>query len=380
MDAGLLEPRHRALAAQIREAMLGLESTALASSDREVADQLGQLGFYRYLVPSRYGGANEGVEVRTICVLREEIAYRSARADSIFAVQGLGSHPVLLGGSDAQKQHLLPSLVDGSALCAFALTEPNAGSDVLALSCSADRRGGEYVLSGSKRFISNAGIATHYTLFARTGPGNKGISAFLVSHDAPGLTVKTDLELLSEHPIGELELRECRVPASALIGLEGQGLGLALGTLDVFRATVGAAAVGMARRALDEAVKYSQAREQFGAPLAKLQGVQFLLAESAAELEAAVLLVHRAAAVKDQGAERVGFESSVAKYFATEAAQRIIDRCLQIHGGNGLIKGSPMERLYRDIRGLRIYEGASEVQKVVIARHLLASAGMPTKP
>jgi len=380
MDAGLLEPRHRALAAQIREAMLGLESTALASSDREVADQLGQLGFYRYLVPSRYGGANEGVEVRTICVLREEIAYRSARADSIFAVQGLGSHPVLLGGSDAQKQHLLPSLVDGSALCAFALTEPNAGSDVLALSCSADRRGGEYVLSGSKRFISNAGIATHYTLFARTGPRNKGISAFLVSHDAPGLTVKTDLELLSEHPIGELELRECRVPATALIGSEGEGLGLALGTLDVFRATVGAAAVGMARRALDEAVKYSQAREQFGAPLAKLQGVQFLLAESAAELEAAVLLVHRAAAVKDQGAERVGFESSVAKYFATEAAQRIIDRCLQIHGGNGLIKGSPMERLYRDIRGLRIYEGASEVQKVVIARHLLASAGMPTKP
>ena len=366
MDAGLLEPRHRALAAQIREAMLGLEPTPLASSDREVADQLAQLGFYRYLVPSRYGGANEAVEVRSICVLREEIAYRSARADSIFAVQGLGSHPVLLGGSDAQKQHLLPSLVDGSALCAFALTEPNAGSDVLALSCSADRRGGEYLLSGSKRFISNAGIATHYTLFARTGPGNKGISAFLVSHDAPGLTVKTDLELLSEHPIGELELRECRVPATALI--------------DVLRATVGAAAVGMARRALDEAVKYSQAREQFGAPLAKLQGVQFLLAESAAELEAAVLLVHRAAAVKDQGAERVGFESSVAKYFATEAAQRIIDRCLQIHGGNGLIKGSPMERLYRDIRGLRIYEGASEVQKVVIARHLLASVGTPTKP
>jgi len=380
MDTGLLEPRHRALAAKIREAVLRLEPTALSSSDRELARQLAELGVYRYLVPSRYGGADEAVEVRTICVLREEIAYRSARADSIFGVQGLGSHPVLLGGSDAQKQHLLPALVDGDALCAFALTEPDAGSDVLALSCSAHRLGGEYVLSGTKRFISNAGIATHYALFARTGPGNKGISAFLVPHDAPGLTVKTDLEFLSEHPIGELELRECRVPTSALIGSEGQGLGLALGTLEIFRATVGAAAAGMAKRALDEALNYAQARQQFGAPLAKLQGVQFLLAESAAELEAAVLLVHRAAAARDQGAERVGFESSVAKYFATEAAQRIIDRCLQIHGGNGLIKGSPMERLYRDIRGLRIYEGASEVQKVVIARHLLNSAGTPSKP
>jgi len=380
MDTGLLESRHRALAAEIRQAMLGLEPMALASSDQVLARQLAQIGVYRHLVPSRYGGANQTVEVRAICVLREEIAYRSARADSIFAVQGLGSHPVLLGGSDAQKQHLLPSVLDGGALCAFALTEPNAGSDVLALSCSAHRRGGEYVLSGAKRFISNAGIATHYTLFARTGPGSKGISAFLVSHDAPGLTVKDKLELLSEHPIGDLELRDCRVPASALIGSEGDGLSLALGSLDVFRTTVGAAAVGMARRALDEAVKYAQAREQFGAPLAKLQGVQFLLAESAAELEAAVLLVHRAAAVKDEGAERIGFESSVAKYFATEAAQRIIDRCLQIHGGNGLIKGSPTERLYRDIRGLRIYEGASEVQKVVIARHLFASAGTPSNP
>jgi acyl-CoA dehydrogenase len=380
MDAGLLEPRHRTLAAEIRNAVLGLEPSARSISDRELARQLAELGVYRYLVPRLYGGADEAVEVRSICVLREEIAYRSARADSIFAVQGLGSHPVLLGGSDAQKQQLLPSLVDGNALCAFALTEPQAGSDVLALSCRAERRSGEYVLTGSKRFISNAGIATHYTLFARTGLGNKGVSAFLIPQDAPGLTVKTNLELLSEHPIGELELRECRVPANALIGSEGEGLGLALGTLDVFRATVGAAAVGMARRALDEAVGYAQAREQFGAPLAKLQGVQFLLAESAAELEASVLLVHRAAAVKDLGAERVGFESSVAKYFATEAAQRIIDRCLQIHGGNGLIKGSPMERLYRDIRGLRIYEGASEVQKVVIARHLLAAAGTPSKP
>jgi acyl-CoA dehydrogenase len=195
-----------------------------------------------------------------------------------------------------------------------------------------------------------------------------------VPRDAPGLRVSSKLELMSEHPIGELELKECRVPTAALIGLEGGGLKLAFRTLDVYRATVGAVAVGMARRALDEAVAYAQARQQFGAPLAALEGVQFLLAESAAELEAATLLVHRSAALKDEGADRVTFESAVAKYFATEAAQRIIDRCLQIHGGNGLIKNSPMERLYRDIRGLRIYEGASEVQKVVIARHLLNPA------
>ncbi len=322
---------------------------------------------------------NEQVEARAICVLREELAYRSAKADSIFGSQGLGSHPILLAGSDDQREQFLPSVANGNVLFAFALTEPQAGSDVAALSSSARRQGGEYVLNGSKRFISNAGIATHYTLFARTAPGKNGVSAFIIPRDAPGLLIHSNLELLSEHPIGELELKECRVPITALIGLEGEGLKLAFKTLDVFRATVGAAAVGMARRALDEAVAYAQARQQFGAPLAALQGVQFLLAESAVELEAATLLVHRSAAVKDEGADRVSFESAVAKYFATEAAQRIIDRCLQIHGGNGLIKNSPMERLYRDIRGLRIYEGASEVQKVLIARHLLNTAGASVK-
>jgi acyl-CoA dehydrogenase len=379
MDVGLLEPRHRALAALTREAVRELEPSASSPADSELARQIARLGAYRYLVPARHGGVSEQVEARAICVLREELAYRSAKADSIFGSQGLGSHPILLAGSDDQREQFLPSVANGKVLFAFALTEPQAGSDVSALSCSARRQGGEYFLNGNKRFISNAGIATHYTLFARTAPGSKGVSAFIIPRDAPGLFIHSNLELLSEHPIGELELKECRVPITALIGLEGDGLKLAFKTLDVFRATVGAAAVGMARRALDEAVAYAQARQQFGAPLAALQGVQFLLAESAAELEAATLLVHRSAAVKDEGADRVSFESAVAKYFATEAAQRIIDRCLQIHGGNGLIKDSPMERLYRDIRGLRIYEGASEVQKVLIARHLLNPAGASPK-
>jgi acyl-CoA dehydrogenase len=310
------------------------------------------------------------LDVRALCVLREEIAYRSAALDSIFAVQGLGSHPVHLAGTAAQKAELLPKVAKGSALFAFALSESHAGSDVAALSCAAARDGDSYVLRGGKRFISNAGIATHYTVFARTAPGPKGISAFVVPADAPGFKV-TPMSVMADHPIGELSFDVCRVPASARLGDEGAGMRLALGTLDVFRCTVGAAAVGMAQRALDEATAYAKSRMQFGAPLADLQGVQFLLAESATELDAARLLVHRAAATKDAGAERVTYEAATAKLFATEAAQRIIDRSLQIHGGNGVVKGFAVERLYRDIRSLRIYEGASEVQKVVIARHLL---------
>jgi acyl-CoA dehydrogenase len=278
---------------------------------------------------------------------------------------------VLLGGSEALRRELLPAVAEGRALFAFALTESGAGSDVAGLATSARAEGDAYVLDGEKRFISNAGVATHYTVFARTAPGAKGISAFVVPADAPGLRIRHRMRLLGDHPIGEIELRGCRVPAGARLGAEGDGMRLALGTLDVFRLTVGAAAVGMARRALDEAVAYSQNRQQFGGPLSALQGVQFLLADSAAELEASRLLVLRAAAALDSGAPRVTYEAAVAKLFATEAAQRIVDRSVQVHGGNGLVKGHPVERLYRDVRALRIYEGASEVQKLVIARQLL---------
>ncbi|MFZ5470276.1 MAG: acyl-CoA dehydrogenase family protein [Myxococcota bacterium] len=367
--ADLLSPAHHALAAQARKDFAPLEPQG-AHDDATLARQVAALGYYGYLVPGVYGGRLANVDVRSVCVLREEMAYVSAAADSIFAVQGLGSHPVLLGGSEQQKKELLSRVAAGSALFAFALTEPEAGSDVAALSTTAKRDGDGYVLDGHKRFISNAGVATHYTVFARTSEGPKGISAFVVPADSPGFRV-AKMELLAEHPIGELTFEHCRVPATARLGEEGSGMKLALATLDVFRSTVGAAAVGMARRALDEALAYAKKRRQFGAALAELQAVQFLLAESAVELDAARLLVQRAAAVKDGGAERVTYQAAVAKLFATEAAQRIIDRCLQVHGGNGVVKGFAIERLYRDVRALRIYEGASEVQKLVIARHLL---------
>ncbi len=370
-----LEERHLKLREEARARYASLEAKVEdEGDDAGLHQKVRALGDFGHLVPKAHGGVAEQVEVRGICVLREEMAYRNAAADSLFAVQGLGSHPVLLGGSEEQKRAYLPKVADGSALFAFGLTEADAGSDVAALSTRARRDGDGYVLDGAKRFISNAGIATHYTVFARTNEGSKGISAFVVPHDAPGFKVVRRMQMLGDHPMGELELSGCRVPLSARLGEEGMGMRLALGTLDVFRSTVGAAAVGMARRALDEALAYTQGRKQFGAPLSDLQGVQFLLAESAVELEASRLLVHQAAAAKDGGQARVTYEAAVAKLFATEAAQRIIDRALQLHGGNGVVKGFAVERLYRDVRALRIYEGATEVQKVVIARHLLAQA------
>ena len=370
MSATFLSSIHLELRARARALFSSIEPHG-PIDDAQLKAEVARLGFYPYLVPHAYGGALPKVDVLSICVLREELAYRNAAADSLFAVQGLGSHPVLLAGTEAQKQDLLQKVAKGEVLFAFALTEPEAGSDVAALSTKAERKGEGWLINGQKRFISNAGIATHYTVFARTGEGPKGISAFVVPADAKGFRVSRQMELMGEHPIGELVLEDCEVPASAQLGESGQGMKLALSTLDVFRSTVGAAAVGMARRALDEAVSYSKSRKQFGAPLSELSAVQALLADSAVELEASRLLVHQAALTKDQGQARVTYEAAVAKLFSTEAAQRIIDRCLQVHGGNGVVKGMAVERLYRDVRALRIYEGASEVQRLVIARHLL---------
>lgn len=366
----LLTETHRALAAKVKADAAKLEPHGPAMDYATLTCKVAGLGFYPYLVPKAFGGALDAVDVRSLCVIREEIAAVNAAADSVFAVQGLGSHPVLLAGSDEQKRELLPKVASGAALFAFALTEPEAGSDVAALSTRARADGDGWVLDGRKRFISNAGVATHYTVFARTGEGTKGISAFLVPAKAPGMSF-TKMEMTGDHPIGELGFDRCRVPGSARIGELGAGMKLALSTLDVFRSTVGAAAVGMARRALEESIAYAKRRKQFGAPLAELPAVQAMIAESAVDLEAARLLVHQAAAVKDSGQERVTYEAAVGKLFATEAAQRVIDRCVQIHGGNGVVKDSVPERLYRDIRALRIYEGASEVQRLVIARHLL---------
>lgn len=370
MAASFLSSVHLELRARAR-ALFNILEPQGPITDAQLKDEVARLGFYPYLVPAEFGGALPKVDVLSLCVLREELAYRNAAADSLFAVQGLGSHPVLLAGSDEQKRALLPKVAKGEVLFAFALTEPEAGSDVAALSTRATKHGDGWRITGHKRFISNAGVATHYTVFARTGEGPKGLSAFVVPADARGFKVSKQMELMGEHPIGELQLESCEVPDSARLGELGQGMKLALSTLDVFRSTVGAAAVGMARRALDEAVSYSKTRKQFGAPLAELSAVQMLLADSAVELEGSRLLVHQAALTKDQGQARVTYEAAVAKLFSTEAAQRIIDRCLQVHGGNGVVKGAAVERLYRDVRALRIYEGASEVQRLVIARHLL---------
>ncbi len=366
MSATLLTAEHLTLRDDARVRFASMEEKP-GTSDDALAKSVAALGYYPYLVPRASGGALPSVDVRSLAVLREELAYRSAAADSLFAVQGLGSHPLVLAQTGSP---LLEQVARGEVLFAFALTEPEAGSDVAALSTAALKTADGYVIDGHKRFISNAGVATHYTVFARTGAGARGLSAFVVPATSPGLSV-TPMQMMGEHPIGEVHFKSVHVPASARIGEEGMGMKLALGTLDVFRATVGAAAVGLARRALDEALSYAKQRKQFGAPLAELPSVQGLLAESAVELEAARLLVHMAAATKDGGQPRITYEAAVAKLFATEAAQRIIDRCLQVHGGNGVVKGAVVERLYRDVRALRIYEGASEVQKLVIARHLL---------
>jgi len=338
-----------------------------------LANQLGQDGFMAYAVPSRFGGVREMVQARDLCLIREELAWGSALADVMFGVQALGSYPIALAGSEEQQRRYLPPLAKGERIAAFALTEPNAGSDVSAISTQAERDTNGYRLNGVKHFISNAGIAHTYVVFASTQPQAKakGLSAFIVESNSAGFTVKEKTPLLSPHPIGVVAFDDCFVPQHQRLGGEGEGLKIALRTLDTLRCTVGAAAVGFARRALEEAVGYSRNRRQFGHALAEFQGTQFKLADMATELEAARLLVHQAAWMNDQRHQELPLKSAIAKLFATEAAQRIVDQSLQIHGGNGVVVGNILERLYRDVRGLRIYEGTSEIQRLIITKHLL---------
>jgi acyl-CoA dehydrogenase len=345
---------------------------------RELVRQLGSAGFLTYTVPRAFGGTREKVQARDLCIVREELARGSALADTMFAIQALGSYPITLFGTEEQKKLYLPSIAKGTAIAAFALTEPDAGSDIAALQTRALPRGKEYSLTGTKSFISNAGIADSYVVFASTSPEkkNKGISAFVVDASAPGLVVKERTQVISPHPIGVIAFENCVVPENSLLGNAGDGLQIALGTLDVLRCTVGAAALGFAQRALEEAVDHSRKRRQFDRPLTEFQGIQFKLAEMATELEAARLLVYQAAWAHDSSAADAKLKSSMAKLFATEAAQRIVDQALQIHGGMGVVVGSVVERLYRDVRALRIYEGTSEVQKIVIARELIKPRGV----
>ena len=367
---------HRTLAAEL-VTLVESEIEPRAAEERDVETQLRE--FVTILATAdalRYAVASPGskLDVRALCLVREALSYSSALADLAFVMQGLGTYAISQAAPEHVRDFWLSRAVQGKAIAAFALTEPDAGSDVAAIKTSATHEGDAYVLNGRKRFISNAGVADFYTVFARTGTdanGRAALSAFIVGAKMPGFNVLERRAMIAAHPIGEIEFQGCRVPTENLVGAEGDGFLLAMRTMDTFRASVGAAACGMARRALDEAVRHAVTRKQFGRFLAEHQLVQEKLADMITELDAARLLVYRAAHLKDTGNGRVTREASEAKLFATEAACRIIDQSVQIHGGAGLVRGSVVERLYRDVRALRIYEGTSEIQKLIIANQLL---------
>jgi acyl-CoA dehydrogenase len=370
------DARHRPLAAEARAVALGPE--VLSHDPHAVARLLAERGLLRACVPASVGGLEartpDAVDVRSVCLVREALGYASGLADTVFAMQGLGSYPIVLAGTEAQRREYLPAVLAGRSLAAFAITEEDAGSDVAGMLTTATRDGDGWVLDGAKTFISNAGVAGHYVVFANAdrAAGRKGITAFLVRPDDPGFVFDGPIPLMADHPIGSIRFVGCRLGADRLLGAVGDGFRIAMTTLDAFRSTVGAAAVGMARRALDEALDRTQKRRQFGSALSEFQSTQAYLAEMATELDAARLLVYRAAWVKDGGAPRVSLEAAMGKMYDTEAAQRIIDRALQLHGGSGVVVGNPCERLYREVRALRIYEGTTEIQRLVIAGQLLA--------
>jgi len=378
------EDRHRQLASEV-EAWASENIESLVANEHEDLDQtcidivraLGKSGITQYAVPASAGGKTEKLDVRSLCIIRETLAKHHALADFAFAMQGLGSGPISLQGTDAQQQKYLTKVATGQYLSAFALSEPEAGSDVAAMAASAKDDGDCYVLNGEKTWISNAGIADFYTVFARTGEaaGAKGISCFIVETNTPGFEVTERIDLVAPHPLGTLSFKNCRVPKENLVGEAGRGFGLAMATLDVFRSTVAAAALGMARRAMDETLSHVSQRKLFGGVLGDLQLVKGKLSDMALGVDSSALLVYRSAWTKDCFAERVTREAAMAKLHSTETAQQVIDAAVQLHGGKGVSRGHIIESLYRDIRALRIYEGASEVQQVIIAQQsLLAHA------
>jgi len=341
---------------------------------RALVADLGRDGWLRYAVPARFGGAFEEVDSRAVCIVRETLARHNALADFAFAMQGLGSAPIVLGGELELQAKYLPAVCAGKAIAAFALSETDAGSDAAAIATTARSDGDFYVLDGEKTWISNGGIADFYVVFARTGEeaGSRGLSAFLVDADAPGLEISGPIELIAPHPLATLHLYGCRVPATHRLGAAGDGFKLAMRSLDIFRASVAAAALGLARRALDEALDRATTRAMFGRTLAEFQLTQAAIAEMATGIDASALLTYRAAWVRDVLHESTTSEAAMAKLTATETAQRVIDRTVQLHGALGVTRGTIPERLYREIRALRIYEGASEVQQLIVARQTLA--------
>ncbi|MCP5368786.1 MAG: acyl-CoA dehydrogenase family protein [Hyphomicrobiales bacterium] len=383
LDWPFFDGAHRALAAGLdawaetdmaplveAEHAAGHDDARLDAVCRDLVAALGAGGWLRACVPAEYGGAVPGrLDVRGLCISRETLSRRSGLADFAFAMQGLGTGPITLYGTDDQKARYLPPVVKGERIAAFALSEPQAGSDPAEMTTTATLDGDSYVLNGTKTWISNGGIADHYVVFARTGeaPGARGISAFIVEPDAPGFSVAERIPVIAPHPLATLSFADCRVPRANLVGAPGEGFKVAMATLDIFRSTVAAAALGFARRALDEALDRTRVRLIGGEPLAGYQMTQARIADMALRVDAAALLVYRAAWTKDVKGVRVSREASMAKLYATEAAQEVIDAAVQLHGGRGVVCGETVERLYREIRSLRIYEGTSEVQKLIIA-------------
>jgi len=375
LDWPFFEDKHRALAAELEGwAINNLADLDHSNTDalcRNLVTKLGDAGFLEH------SGSIDGVlDVRSLCLIRETLARHDGLADFAFAMQGLGTGAISLFGSDEQKAEWLTKTRSGEAISAFALTEPQSGSDVANSTMTAKMDGNEFVLDGEKTWISNGGIADVYTVFARTGeaPGAKGLSAFIVPANTDGFEIAERLETIAPHPLATLKFNKCRIPASAMIGNSGEGFKIAMSVLDVFRSTVAAAALGFSRRALDEALARVTSRHMQGSPLFDLQMVQGHIAEMALDIDASALLVYRAAWTKDSGAPRVTREAAMAKLFATDHAQQVIDKAVQLHGGDGVRSGHIVESLYREIRALRIYEGASDVQKVIIARQALGAA------
>ncbi|QGZ41771.1 2-aminobenzoate-CoA ligase [Pseudoduganella flava] len=377
LDWPFFAGEHRALERELdewaRTHLVPGHGSDVDAACRALVRQLGDGGWLRHAVGgTQYGGLHDALDTRALCLIRETLARHEGLADFAFAMQGLGSGAISLFGSAAQKEAWLPRVARGEAIAAFALSEPDAGSDVAALRCAAVRDGDHFVLDGEKTWISNGGIADFYVVFARTGeaPGARGISAFVVDAATPGLHIAERIDVIAPHPLARLRFDGCRIPADRLVGTAGQGFKVAMATLDVFRTSVAAAALGFARRALDEALARARSRTMFGQTLADFQLTQAKLAQMATGIDAAALLTYRAAWLRDTGAT-VTKEAAMAKMTATETAQQVIDAAVQLFGGLGVVSGNAVERLYREIRALRIYEGATEVQQLIIARELL---------
>nr|WP_246350799.1 acyl-CoA dehydrogenase family protein [Sphingobium boeckii] len=380
LDWPFFDDSHRALAE-------GLEAWCVAELDhhepddvdaacRELVRKLADGGWLRFAVPSAFGGAREALDVRSLAIIRETLGRHSGLADFVFAMQGLGSGTISLFGTPEQQAAYLPAVAAGEKIAAFALTEPDSGSDVAAIATSAEEQAdGSYLLNGAKTYISNGGIADYYVVFARTGeaPGARGLSAFIVDADAPGLEIAERIRVIAPHPLARIVFNNVRLPAGALLGERGKGFGHAMATLDIFRTTVGAAAMGFAKRALEEATRRALTRKHGAGTLSDNAVVQAQLAEMILDIETASLLIYRAAWLRDVAGKRNTKEAALAKLHATEGAQRVIDQAVQIFGGEGVTHGSVVEALYREVRALRIYEGASEVQRLVIARQHLAN-------